>query len=151
MTKVYNPTNLEVASLFSRVLCDKAPSQKTDALFIHGELADLRIEEPLLLKAYKAWKDGLCELIVINGLTAKDCKKRNHGYRGYERYLAKLKKLGVPENSILIIPPSENTGLESQNFLLMAYDRNWHNLMIEAAPYHQARWFLQAVAANKKI
>jgi hypothetical protein len=149
MTK-YNPTNLEVAELFSRVFCDKTP-EKANAFFIHGEISDSRVEEPLFLKARDFWFDGRCEFLVVNGLAADRCQKLSQGYGGYEKCVTRLVELGIPRDRIAVMAPAENTAKESENFALMAKDNNWRTLLIGAAPYHQVRCFLHIIAAMKKI
>src|SRR3989344_3047503 len=147
---VYEPTLLEMMELMLRVLCDQRPII-ADAIFIHGSIGNGRIDAALLSEAFKIYNESSCKFVVINGLTADHCAKRNIGYPGYEIWLKLLLRWGIPRDKILLTPPSEHTAAESENFLLMAKERGWRIVVIESMPHHQARCFLQIVATMKEL
>ena len=146
----YEPTHLEIAEIFLRVLCDKEP-QKVDALCLHSCFNNAEIEDSLIAKAIGIWGKKICPYIVINGLTAGECIAANHACNGSETYINKLVSGGVPRESILLMPSSQNTPEESQNFLRMAQEKNWHSLLIMSMPYHQPRCFLSIVSAMEDL
>lgn len=149
-TVAYEPTNLELMEILLRVLCDKRPG-KADALCIHGSIGNWRIDAALLLEAAKIRHESSCGFVVINGLTAEHSAKRNIAYLGHEIWLEQLLNLGIPKEKILLTLPAENTAAESENFLLMAKERDWRVIIIESMPHHQARCFLQMVADMKRL
>jgi len=139
------PKALEMMQAMLFVLCDE--EKKSDALFLHGR-GDL-VEEGLTL-AYDLFRRGLTPKIVINGLTAEKCKELNLDYAGHEGWIDILEKIGARREDVLLLPPSNHTGEESENLVSMAKEQGWKTLTIVAAPYHQLRCFLQIIAAILK-
>ena len=148
--KEYEPTNLEIAEIFLRVLCDKAP-EKADVLFIHSSFKDQYLEDCLTREATFLWQKGKCEFIVINGMTSLECAKENNISNGSEKYIERLISGGVLRDNILLIPSSHNTAEESQNILKMAKEKNWQTLLVMSTPHHQVRCFLTIVSTMEEL
>ncbi|MBX4197924.1 hypothetical protein KW782_01165 [Candidatus Parcubacteria bacterium] len=124
------------------ILTDQQP--RTDALFIHGvmktELNDIE------LKLGRNMLHGrLTKRLVLNKMTAAECKKHGIAYGGYEAWLDRLRSLSVEESDILFIPPSVHTGTECDNLITLALEQEWDSLTIMSQPEHLLRCMLQIV------
>ena len=145
----WEPSALEMMQAMVAVLND--PCEKTDATLLHG--APARSDELDLRLMEKVARSRIIsnELIVINGLTAKQCQELNLAYVGFEKWLKLIRPAYVPRSRIVVMPASRNTAEESRNFLLMAKERGWKKVTIASYPYHVLRCFLQIIALMKEM
>lgn len=148
---IWQPTMAEMVSGFLAVLTDSPPPISTNALFIHGSQGDPQLDAKELNAALAIYRKYHTDKIVLNGLTTEECRELNLAYCGYEKWGKFFLDCSIPEEDIILLPPSKHTGAESENLLLLARDRGWKSVTIMAYPYHLLRCFLQIVAAMKKL
>lgn len=128
------------------VLSDTMP-QSVEALFVHGSpVRDNRLDQNIIRNAVTLYDRGTVNTIVLNGLTRQMCEERNTAYYGFESWQKMLLEQGVLKGDIVLLPPSNHTGMESRNLLTLAKERGWRTLGISSQAYHQLRCFLQIVA-----
>lgn len=151
MSERWTPTTVEVFQGTIAVLSDALPPS-VDALFLHGSpFRDDRVDRQILQYALELHRRGMVGSIVLNGLTRAECLDRNLAYHGFEAWEGFLLERGVPRASIVLLPPSVHTGVESRNLLVLAKERGWRTLAISSQAYHQLRCFLQIIALMPEV
>ncbi len=123
-----------------RVMFDAAPD--VEAVFVHGR-DDLYL--PMLREAARMFFRRHAKKVVINGLSQAQCLERNLAYPGYEEWLRELVDLGIWSGDVILLPPSDHTGLESVNLIKLAQENFWEHLAIIGVPYHVQRCMLQMI------
>ena len=144
------PTAFEMMEAMLFILCDE--EKGCDAVFVHAPaVKDAKEDDKILRLAVELNHKKPHPFVAINGLSAEQCSGLGMPYPGWENWVAKLIKLGVRKEHIVILPPSWNTPAESNNFILEAKKKKWRALTIISAPHHQLRAFLQIIASMKKL
>ena len=141
MTGKWEPTALEMYKAGIIAHCDYLPAH-CDAALLHGSPAtDWQFIEKLLYTVAEHHKQGRVGTIVLNGMTEAECSSRNVAYTGVEPWLARLIELGVARSDIKLMPASPHTGVECRNYLELAAQEGWENLIDSSFPHHQLRCF----------
>lgn len=144
------PSAVDMMRAMYVALGDLVPT-RCHAHLVHGApAAEAHHNRRLLQAVADHHHTGTVDVVVLNSLSVEECTRQNQGYRGFEIYRDTLIGFGVPEQSIVVLPPSRHTAAESANFLQMARAKGWQNLLISSLPHHQLRCFLQIVALIAK-
>jgi hypothetical protein len=150
-TKLYTPAGTKEIFMAAVVVLSDILPISCDAMFIHGApIRDDDLDYQLLDTASNLYIDNDVNNVVINGLKEADCRAKNLAYRGCEPWRNSLLE-EVDDNHIFVLPPSDNTAIESYNLLLLAKEKGWENLIICSHPHHLLRCFLQIVAEMNKM
>lgn len=147
-TPEWMPTHEDVMALMLSVLSEEPV--RSDALFIHGSFGVIELDDKEIRHAAELYRVGFYPKIILNGLTAEECRRMNLAYRGYEIFRRKLLEHGVQERNILLLKPSLHTGSEVENLVLFANAHGWKRITIMSYPHHQMRCFLHIVGAMQK-
>ncbi len=142
MAQNWNPTALEMMQAMMAIYT--LPEQTTPAIFIHGSpIRSDELDEMLCNEVIKNHRFD--QKIVLNGLTAKQCKEKHIAYGGWEMW-GEMMEGKVDSENIILIPPSGHTGAESRNLLALANEKKWSSITIASYPHHILRCFLQIIA-----
>lgn len=132
-------SDLELAELLMRTLCDESPPQ-FDIAYLFGQTADN--QESVLGRGIQLYTGGGARLVGITDHPPVP------GYPGTEVWRGKLLAGGVPAKDIVSIPrarPLAHTHTEAERLIWLAQTKSWHTILIVAAPFHQLRAFMDTV------
>jgi hypothetical protein len=152
MSEPWTPTPLEMMLATTVVLSDHIPFQ-CEAVLLHGGLSVQYepIGNTLTWSVWRQLTNSDVGVAVLNGMTRDECRALHIAYQGYEEWKKDLLDRGVKNESIVLLPPSATTPIESRNFLLMGKQKGWTRLVITTQPHHQLRCFLQIISLMDEV
>ncbi|MDP1719307.1 MAG: hypothetical protein Q8L24_02690 [bacterium] len=147
---VWKPTSEEMMKALLMVLTDK--STTTDCLFWHGSPTNSRLQNWMASVAIADFCGASgTKNIIVNGLTATECRAKNLCYKGREYFLEALSARNIAREQVIIAPGTYHTAAESEALLVMMKEHGWKSVTIVSQPHHQLRCFLQIIASMKKL
>lgn len=115
----------------------KAPLQDADVIFLAAGDGMSRV--PYTAQLYK---EGRAPVI---GIVSGD-RRYEYGSAPAGELADELRKLGVPDDALVVRETAMNTKEESVQMLDLIHERGWHSVLIVTSPHHQYRAFLTWLA-----
>lgn len=144
----WRPTPAELVKAHDQVAYDRLPPA-FDAVFVHGApLRDDDTDVALLTHVVNAI-DGRCPRprVVLNGLTAEQCREGGIAYAGYEGWMRLLCSLGVGSGQIDLLPDAWHTAAEADALMRYAIAAGHDQIVVATYNHHALRSMLSMVAA----
>jgi uncharacterized SAM-binding protein YcdF (DUF218 family) len=132
--------------LLTRILCDTRPAEMADAAFLFGQTADN--QDSVFVTA----KD-LLQNLAVRKILFMDTPPLS-GYPGYAAWRQDFIELGIAEEFLAGVPPTDTTILhtliEAESMALYARQKKYTRIILVASPFQQLRAFMTAVTAVKR-
>jgi hypothetical protein len=138
---------MKLLELAIRTLCDVKAGRIADAVFLYSQTLDN--QNSVLSAARQILEDHLAQKVIISRSGPKS------GYPGYHAWKKELLDRGVPEELILGVDlegaAALNTLIEANAMIQFAEKKQYRDIYISAAPFHQLRAFMTSVTAALKF
>jgi hypothetical protein len=137
---------MKLLELAIRTLCDVKADRVADAVFLYSQTLDN--QNSVLSAARQLLEYRLAQKVIISHSGPKS------GYPGYPAWKKELQDRGVAEELILGVDlagaASLNTLIEANAMIQFAKRKQYRDIYISAAPFHQLRAFMTSVTAALK-